>query len=196
MEALWRTLEYLQQGGWIMIPLLLCSVTMWALIAERIFAFVGLSAHDIDTQAAIDAMRRGRMESGSTGLLARLVRSFLAERSGYGDLDRHVLRVCAARIRPVLHRFLPVVGVLAAIAPLLGLLGTVLGMIETFAVLSIFGTGNAKALAGGISVALVTTQSGLLIAIPGLFFSGALERRAAKLETRLDELVHTLERYV
>jgi biopolymer transport protein ExbB len=191
VEALWRTLEYLQQGGWIMIPLLLCSVTMWALIAERIFAFVGLSAHDIDTQAAIDAMRRGRMESGSTGLLARLVRSFLAERSGYGDLDRHVLRVCAARLRPVLHRFLPVVGVLAAIAPLLGL-----GMIETFAVLSIFGTGNAKALAGGISVALVTTQSGLLIAIPGLFFSGALERRAAKLETRLDELVHTLERHV
>ena len=82
------------------------------------------------------------------------------------------------------------------IAPLVGLLGTVLGMIETFDVISVFGTGNARAMAGGISVALVTTQSGLIIAIPGLFISGALARRARRLENRLDEVAVILDRHI
>ena len=73
------------------------------------------------------------------------------------------------------------------VAPLMGLLGTVIGMIETFDVISLFGTGNAKAMAGGISVALVTTQSGLVVAIPGLFVSGFLARRSRRLESALDE---------
>jgi biopolymer transport protein ExbB len=98
--------------------------------------------------------------------------------------------------RPALEHYLAVIAVLASIAPLLGLLGTVLGMIETFDVIAIFGTGNAKALAGGISVALVTTQTGLLIAIPGLFVSGLLMRRSSRLMTQLDEITTILERNI
>jgi biopolymer transport protein ExbB len=65
-------------------------------------------------------------------------------------------------------RSLAVIGVLAAMAPLMGLLGTVTGMITTFDILAIFGTGNVKAMAGGISESLITTQTGLIVAIPGL----------------------------
>jgi biopolymer transport protein ExbB len=69
-------------------------------------------------------------------------------------------------------------------------------MITTFNVIALFGTGNAKALAGGISEALITTQSGLLVAIPGLFMSAFLIRRANRLERRMDELIITLMRHV
>jgi biopolymer transport protein ExbB len=100
------------------------------------------------------------------------------------------------RQRRELSRFLAVIAVLAGIAPLLGLLGTVLGMIETFDVISIFGTGNAKAMAGGISVALITTQTGLMVAIPGLFLSGLLLRRASRLEIRLNEFTTILDRHI
>jgi biopolymer transport protein ExbB len=72
-----------------------------------------------------------------------------------------------------------------AIAPLLGLLGTVTGMIATFDIMSVFGTGNAKAMAGGISEALITTQTGLLVAIPGLYMKGFLDRRARNLQQRI-----------
>ncbi len=83
---------------------------------------------------------------------------------------------------------------MAAIAPLLGLLGTVLGMIETFDVISVFGTGNSRAMASGIGVALITTQSGLLVAIPGLLMSNRLGRAAEQLKTKLDETRAALER--
>jgi biopolymer transport protein ExbB len=98
--------------------------------------------------------------------------------------------------RPLLRRNLAVIGVLAAIAPLLGLLGTVTGMMTTFNVISIFGTGNARAMAGGISEALLTTQSGLMVAIPGLYMSIYLNRRAERLEDQLDETVMTLRRFI
>jgi biopolymer transport protein ExbB len=87
-----------------------------------------------------------------------------------------------------------VIAALAGVAPLLGLLGTVLGMIETFQVISVFGTSNARAMATGISVALITTETGLLIAIPGLFISGALIRKSKRLESALDEFTLALDR--
>jgi len=86
-----------------------------------------------------------------------------------------------------LDRHLGLIGVLAALAPLLGLLGTVTGMIATFDIISIFGTGNARAMAGGISEALITTQTGLVVAIPGLYMSNFLNRRSENLKQRIAE---------
>jgi biopolymer transport protein ExbB len=100
------------------------------------------------------------------------------------------------RERPRIHRSLAVIAVLAAVSPLFGLLGTVAGMITTFDVISLFGTGNAKAMAGGISEALITTQSGLLAAVPGLFSSVWLMRCANRLERGLDEMLMILKRYL
>ena len=125
---------------------------------------------------------------------ATLVREFLAERTGDRDLDRDILGHCALRLGRELDEHRATIAVLAAVAPLLGLLGTVLGMIETFDVIALFGTGNSRALASGISVALITTQTGLLVAIPGLLMSNRLGRAAEQLHTGLEETRAALER--
>jgi biopolymer transport protein ExbB len=196
MEILRQAIEYLGQGGWIMLPLGLCSLAMWMLIAERVAAFRALSRGDLTAPDAWQAVRTGRLEGDRQGLHALVMEDFLQERTGDRQLDRRILQLCVRRRRAELNRFLAAIAVLASVAPLLGLLGTVLGMIETFDVISIFGTGNAKAMAGGISVALVTTQSGLLVAIPGLLASGMLNRQSLRLTTRLEEFATTLDRYI
>ena len=196
MEMLYRAAEYLWQGGWVMAPLIVCSLLMWTLIGERLYFFHSLTRRDIRIRDAI-AMLEARREAGEArGLRARLVANFSKEMTGQSGLDKMILYHCALKQRPVLSRHLAVIAVLASVAPLLGLLGTVIGMVDTFDVLAIFGTGNVRGLASGISVALVTTQSGLLVAIPGLLLSGYLYRRAARLEMRLEEITMVLMRHV
>ena len=167
-DLFWQTADYLSQGGWIMGPLVAVSVAMWILIVDRLGEFRQLS---------------------KGGLRKMLEADFLAKHSGHAGLDREILMEVALRLRRRLDRRLSLIAVLAAIAPLLGLLGTVLGMIETFDVIAMFGTGNARAMAGGISVALITTQTGLLVAIPGLLMSNRLGRISSNLKTTLDETV-------
>ncbi len=123
-----------------------------------------------------------------------LVREFQEERCGVYELDREILLHCALRLGRGLDIRLAAIAVLAGVAPLLGLLGTVLGMIQTFEVISVFGTGNARAMAGGISVALITTQTGLLVAIPGLLMSNRLGRMSRSLRLNLDEASAALAR--
>lgn len=195
MQLIWDIHDYLQQGGWIMIPLVAVSLVMWGLIVDRLRDFAALS-RDVSNEQAVQALASGHLASGSVGLRAQLLAAFLEERSGHGELDREILQQCAMGLRQGIDRHLAVIAVLAGIAPLLGLLGTVLGMIETFDVISIFGTGNARALAGGISVALITTQTGLLVAIPGLLMSNRLGRVSQRLKTSLDEAVALLSRHV
>jgi biopolymer transport protein ExbB len=88
---------------------------------------------------------------------------------------------------PALERGLPMIKLLAAVAPLLGLLGTVTGMIATFQSISLFGTGDPKLMANGISQALVTTMLGLCIAIPLLFLHSIVAARSRTLIQILDE---------
>ena len=187
-------LDYLHQGGWVMLPLVGVSLVMWAMIIERWQDLHRLVADDLEIPALLAAVRDEQPPPPATGLRAQLVAAFLSERSGRPRLDREILALCAQRLDQQLERRHEAIAVLAAVAPLLGLLGTVLGMIETFQVISFFGTGNARALAGGISVALVTTQTGLLIAIPGLIFSGRLRDRAELLRLRLAETAQLLDR--
>jgi biopolymer transport protein ExbB len=92
------------------------------------------------------------------------------------------------RVRPALERYLPFLAITAAAAPLLGLLGTVTGMIKTFQLITIFGTGDAKSLSSGISEALVTTALGLIVAIPTLILHGALSRMAKRKLGLLEEV--------
>lgn len=188
MGLLAETLDYVSQGGAVMIPLALVSMAMWALIAERTMAMRRLGRHDIGPGEEVRILRHGTIPEGASGLGARVLARFLEERSGDRGHDLRLLDECVMKERPGLTRNLAVIAALAAVAPLLGLLGTVMGMITTFDVLSVFGTGNARALAGGISEALITTQSGLLIAIPGLSVSALLTRRAHRLDRRLEEI--------
>ena len=130
------------------------------------------------------------------GAVALLVNGFLRSRCGLPKVDRYILDETVLVLVSSLNRYLALIAVLAALAPLMGLLGTVTGMIATFDIISIFGTGNAKAMAGGISEALITTQTGLLVAIPGLYMSGFLSRRAENLKQRISSVGVYLRRHI
>ena len=196
MNLIVNAYEYLRPGGPVMIPLILTSLWMWALIVERALYFRHIDKDDVDLKQAVEMLSGSPLSEISNGLRARVVASFLKERTGNKKLDRDILDQCAMREMSPLRRFLSVIAVLAAVAPLFGLLGTVTGMMTTFDVIAVFGTGNAKAMAGGISEALITTQSGLLVAIPGLFMSAFLIRRSNRLKNRLNEVVMTLKRNI
>ena len=193
-RVLEATAQYLRQGGWIMWPLVGVSLVMWTLLADRWRELRGLRGDDLDTAAVLDVCRGEREVPRTTGLRARLAAGFATARTGRPRLDREILAQVSRSLDTRLERGLAGIAVLAAVAPLLGLLGTVLGMIETFQVISDFGTGNARALAGGVSVALVTTQTGLLVAIPGLLASGRVRRMAEELRQSLAETVQVIDR--
>lgn len=195
MDIIFNTFDYFRPGGMVMIPIILTSLIMWALILERLFYFRKIK-QDIDIKEAVEILRHKNNKKLSKGLQTRVLTNFLQEQTGKRELDRSIMELCARRERPSIRRNLAVIAVFAAIAPLLGLLGTVTGMMTTFNVISIFGTGNARAMAGGISEALITTQSGLLVAIPGLFMSVFLIRHAERLETHLDKLIMILKRHI
>jgi len=189
-------IDYLQQGGWIMWPLGLCSVTMWALIIDRLIVLYKIEHNDISIVEALSVVRGELQPSDLAGVHALLSKKIRNALTGNPEVDNNLVYHCSSTIKPYLRQSLAVIAILAGVAPLLGLLGTVIGMIETFDVISLFGTGNARAMAGGISVAMVTTQSGLLVAIPGMLFSGYLFRSARRLENYVDETASVLQRAV
>ncbi len=96
-----------------------------------------------------------------------------------GKPDQLFLEVAVRRQLGDVYRFIPTIMILAAAAPLLGLFGTVSGMVETFRVIGIYGMGNAQAMASGIREAMITTQAGLLVAIPGMLV-GQIMRKKVK----------------
>lgn len=199
MWMLWLQLEaYFASGGVVMVPLALVSLVMWLLIVNRALFFRRLYAKNMDLRTALDHVRQDRMPDPEQyrGAVSLLVAKFLQQRSHEPVLDRFILDEMVLGINRTLTHHLAVIGVLAAVAPLLGLLGTVTGMIGTFDILSVFGTGNAKGMAGGISEALITTQTGLLVAIPGLYMKGFLERRAHNLQQRIARAGYYLRRHI
>lgn len=193
-ELVWTTIDYVVSGGWVMWPMWTVSIAMWIMIIERLRTFERLGGDDLETVDALSALEGAPLPDSRQGLRRVFFECFAAARTGRTAVDRAVLRHVNSRLRRSLRSRLALIAVLAGVAPLLGLLGTVLGMIETFEAISQFGTNNAKAMAGGISVALVATQAGLLVAIPGMFISSLLARKARQLESAMDEFALTLDR--
>lgn len=193
-----RLESYLRTGGVIMVPLAIVCLLMWLLIVDRVFFFRRLLRKDMTSQAAWGHIRENRLPDPSQyrGAVALLVTEFLRRRGNDHSLDGSILDETVQNLHRYLFDYLAVIGVLAAIAPLLGLLGTVTGMMTTFDVLAVFGTGNAKAMANGISEALITTQTGLLIAIPGLYMKGFLDRRARNLQRHITAVGYHLRRHL
>ncbi len=190
--------DYLRAGGVVMLPLAMVSLVMWVLIADRALFFRRLHRKNMGTLTAFEHIHADRMPDPQhfRGAASLLVAQFLSRRSGDPNLDRFILDETVLKVSRSLNDYLALIGVLAAIAPFLGLLGTVTGMIATFDVLAVFGTGNAKAMASGISEALITTQTGLLVAIPGLYMKGFLDRRARNLQQRIAAVGYYLKRHL
>jgi|LGOV01.1.fsa_nt_gb biopolymer transport protein ExbB len=200
MAVGWYMLEdYLQRGGVIMLPLVAVSLVMWGMILYCLLQLLTLrgGGHDKITASQIDQWSPAELASRSQGNISatmQLLHSFCQRRTGDADLDGYVVDELVTEVNGTLERGLTLIGVLAAVAPLLGLLGTVLGMINTFNTITLFGTGNARAMAGGISQALITTQTGLLIAIPGLYMRNFIHRRLQNVKHDVISLAMGLKR--
>jgi len=193
MQLFSHVTDILLQGGWVMIPLSATSLLMWALIIDRLLLYRSLDRKDMTLEEAGGAIRKGIL-SQTGGVRAQLVRLFFQRRGKRPEVHQAILHCCADEVRRGYERRLSLIETLAAVAPLLGLLGTVLGMIETFQIISLFGTGNPRAMASGISVAMITTQMGLLVAVPGIFMAGRLRRMAGNRNIFLQEAVVVIER--
>jgi len=193
-----KAANYFSGGGVVMVPLILVSVVMWVLIINRAIFFRRLYRKNMGRIEAGQYVKENRLPDGhlKQGAVALLVSEFLSRRSRIAEIDLYILDETVFSITSSLNRFLSAIGMLAGIAPLLGLLGTVTGMLSTFDVISQFGTGNARAMADGISEALISTQTGLLIAIPGLYMANFLKRRAERLKQRIASVGIYLKQFV
>lgn len=112
------------------------------------------------------------------GPVGKMLRAGVAHLKEPRDLIEEVMYETVLSTRLKLERFLPFIAISAAAAPLLGLLGTVTGIINTFKLITVFGSGDVKTLSGGISEALITTEFGLIVAIPSLLIHALLSRKA------------------
>ena len=189
-------LTYISAGGAVMLPLLLLSALMWMLVVERMVFFHRLEFRDISSADLLQCCRsQCSVKLSRYGLRSRLG-DFVQSRRSVANLTPRVLDEYYLRHVAPIERNIDAINTLAMVCPLLGLLGTVSGMITTFDVIALFGTGNSRALAGGISEALVTTQGGLLVSIPGMFAGAVLSLRARRMRGRLEEAVMTLKRII
>lgn len=181
-------------GGWLMLPIMASSVAAVAIIFERFWVLrrerIAPSAlrQQVVRQALSAPMSSTQLyelEQGSP--LGFLFAAGLRNLEFSRDVMKESIEEAAAAVVHELERFLSLLGSIAAITPLLGLLGTVLGMIDVFAVIMEQGAGKAPALAGGISQALVTTAAGLSVAIPAVLFHRFFERRVQDMVVHLEQ---------
>jgi biopolymer transport protein ExbB len=184
MEALRAAWQFLLAGGPVMWPLLALSLWLWALVLYKFLWVARVRREGLELGAAREDLLAERPPEVA-GPKSAAVAHFLSMAGRCPRVDTRLWEASVRRQEPYLWRHVDTILVLASVAPLLGLLGTVSGMIETFAVIGEHGTGNAQAMAGGIREALVTTETGLLIAIPGLFAGYVLKRQVRKLQQAL-----------
>ena len=189
-------IEDLMAGGGLMIPIVLCSVVAAGITLERLWS---LRPQEVNPRSRLAAMQQ-KVDLGDVTdewLDELLVRSplehlsaqVLQVRCGGKSAMQDLLFIEVKQVAHELERYLSTLGSMAAITPLIGLLGTVIGMIKVFSAIQAAGLGEASLLAGGISEALVTTAAGLSVAIPALFMHRFLSRR-------VDELLIDMEHHV
>jgi len=156
--------DFMEMGGGVLTWIALTIFIMWILIVERMLFFRRVRWHRI--HASIDAWER-RPER----------KSWHAHR---------VREALISRLSQSVNAHIPLIKTLVALCPLLGLLGTVTGMIEVFDVLAMSGTGNARSMAAGVAKATIPTMAGMVGALSGVFAGALLTRRAARSVERLN----------
>lgn len=177
-----------------MFPLLLCSVLALAIIIER---FWTLRASRLAPKALVNDLwgwiKRKELDSKKlrelkdAAPIGRVLAAGLVNAKHGREVMKESIQEEASHVVHEMERFLTALGTVAVIAPLLGLLGTVIGMIKVFAQLQLEGAGNAAALAGGISEALITTAAGLTVAIPALIFHRYFLRRVDEIVVEMEQ---------
>jgi biopolymer transport protein ExbB len=171
-------------GGMVMVPLFFVSVFIYALAAQLLLYFYRRQSHRLTEGTWQHWIANPAMASGEVGEMIRYTQDEVASLT---DIQGRFAEITNAKIPPV-ERRLVLMHILVLAAPLLGLLGTVLGMLTTFRAISLGGGKMAEMVAKGISEALITTEMGLLIAIPGYFLTYVIRRKKAEYEAFLARL--------
>lgn len=186
-------LELIKAGGWLMIPIIICSITAVAICLERLWTLSNSRIAPTDLLAEVwTRLQENTMDGDALRLLRRssplgmILAAGLSQSQSGRDLMKESIQEAAGIVIHDMERYLNTLGTIASIAPLLGLLGTVIGMITVFSDIMLHGAGNAGLLAGGISEALITTASGLTVAIPALIMHRYFHRK-------IDTIVLTME---
>lgn len=187
-------LSLLKAGGWIMFPIVICSIAAFVICVERSWTLrrTRITPRHLVAQVwswiknnQLDKTKLKTLKASSP--LGEILAAGLVNHSHGREVMKESIQDAGRLVVIKLERFLNTLGTIAQVTPLLGLLGTVIGMIRVFTVITVQGTGDSGALAHGISEALITTATGLIIAIPALVFHRHFERK-------VDELVTEMER--
>lgn len=193
----------IQQGGWLMLPILLCSIIALTIVIER---FISLQAKKVTPPTLVAQVWQWHKNKTLTeehivalskhSPLGKILSAGLVNREQPREIMKESIEEVGHQVIHELERFLNTLGTIAAISPLLGLLGTVIGMIKVFAAITTQGVGNPTVLAGGISEALITTAAGLSVAIPSLifyrFFRGRVDELVIKMEEEALKIVDVM----
>ena len=196
-------LELLTAGGGLLVLMLLSSIVALAICIERLYTLNAKKIAPPHLLATVwKQLKAGEMDAArlrtlkQSSPLGRILAAGLGNAYHGRDVMKESIQEAAAHVIHDLERYLNTLGTIAAITPLLGLLGTVVGMIKVFAEIMAQGTGNASVLAGGISEALITTAAGLTVAIPALamhrYFIGKIDAIVVELEQETIKLVDAL----
>lgn len=187
-------IELIKSGGWLMLPIILCSIAAMAIIGERFWSLRKKKILPPELIPQIWKLHRDRKLDNNAIRSLRVsspLGAVLAAGLANSKHGREMMRVSIEEVgRQVVHeleRFLNTLGTIASIAPLLGLLGTVVGMIKVFSAIMLHGVGDPGILAGGISEALITTAAGLTVAIPSLIFHRYFERLVEEYVLNMEE---------
>jgi biopolymer transport protein ExbB len=196
-------IDLLVAGGWVMPLIVACSVVALSISIERYIALDRSKVappHLLATvwrdlkQGELNAQKLAQLRANSP--LGAILAAGIANRGQGREVMKESISEAASHVVHDLEKYLNSLGTVAAIAPLLGLLGTVVGMIDVFTQITTVGTGNANALAGGISEALLTTAAGLIVAIPALvmhrYYTGLIDTIVVDLEREAIKLVDAI----
>jgi biopolymer transport protein ExbB len=186
--------DLIRSGGWLMFPIIICSIGAMGIIVER---FWSLQRNKIlPSELVPQVLKLVRTKELDEPVLRRIkassplgaiLSSGLVNRHHGRDMMKTSIEETGRQVVSELERFLNSLGTIASITPLLGLLGTVVGMIKVFAALMTHGAGDPGVLAGGISEALITTAAGLTVAIPSLIFHRYFERLVDEYVLNMEE---------
>jgi biopolymer transport protein ExbB len=189
-----RVLEILIAGGWAMVPILLCSAAALAIILERFWTLRRKTVVPPELGDQVLAWARTRkLDPGHietlrvNSPLGEILAAALSVRMRSREIIKERVEDTGRHVVHRLERYLNTLGTIALISPLLGLLGTVFGLIEMFFAVMVSGVGDPLKMAGGIGQALVCTATGLCVAIPAYFFHRYFRGRVAGYVVDMEE---------
>lgn len=198
-------LEIIKAGGWVMFPIIVCSVMAVAIILERLWTLQEKRVlprrltKEVWEWVSTNKLNHEHLKNLQDGSpLGEVLSMGLSNRHRSREIMKERIEDTGRHVVHGLERYLNTLGTIAAISPLLGLLGTVVGMVNVFEAITSQGVGNPAVLAGGISEALITTAAGLIVAIPALigyrYLRGRVEELVIRMEKEAITLVEALHR--